>query len=365
MILASGAQKQTRLFQLHLAENELSLLSEWPWLMSRAIWHHDNKSIVHTSSRYSHELVQSTVAGKKLSTIASTAKRVAENFRRHSNQVDFYFSSFQMNNDIQHYLAGNRSPQSFNSDVYDKLPTYAGSGDAWYMVSNRGGLSQIYYVQEATGALSQVSKFELDTDIFSLDASPSGRYILFNSFGHFTILDRNNGTSINKSLDEGSGILAIDWLTEDEIAITTSRQGDLQLLCYQVSSDTMQKEDLRWQAMFTSPSGAKTFAIATGDNHLYQLDRAAGTAKPLGLKLDEIYSHTGLAVKATETSLVYSKLDGQYSRLHKFHLATGQSTVLGQWLFLGGFDVRADNLLVSFEANRTGDVVMTQLIPAS
>ncbi len=358
LILSSNADFHTTAYQLDRKTNELSTKGKWQRLLNRAIWHHDNESIVHTSNEYSHELIQSDVWGEKLTTIVSTSNRVAENYRRHPNGKDFYFTSFMMNNDnVVINLNDNSKKHNFNSAVYDKLPTFSTSIYKWFFASKRNGITQIYSASEQDQQLKQLTYYDKEPSLASLDASPDGQKLL--ALGRKQVTLMTTGGEKIRSVTVPSGlVLAAHWLSDNQIAVSALNNELPQLFIYQLDTGSLKTADSKWQAAFASPSGNRWFYIARANDSVFEWDKQAQTFVDLGLNLAFVYG-SGLNIKATETALIYGRTVGESRELTRLDLASKQTKVLGQWLYVAGFDVLEESLVLSYEYSRTGDIVVT------
>ncbi|MCJ8268373.1 MAG: winged helix-turn-helix domain-containing protein [Psychrosphaera sp.] len=358
LILSSNADFQTTLYQLDRKTNELSTKGKWQRFLNRAIWHHDNESIVHTSNQYSHELLQSDVWGEKIGTIASTSNRVAENYRRHPNGKDFYFTSFMMNNDnVVINLKDNSKKHNFNSAVYDKLPTFSTSVDKWFFASKRNGITQIFSASEPDQQLKQLTNYDKEPSLASLDVSPNGQRLLALGTKQVTLMTID-GEKIRSVTVPSGLVLAAHWLSDNQIAVSAIDNEQPQLFMYQLDTGSLTTADQRWQAAFASPSGKRWFYIDRANDNVFEWDKQAKSFVNLGINLEFVYG-SGLNIKATETALIYGRSVDESREFTRVDLETSQTKVLGQWLYVAGFDVLEQSLVLSYEYSRTGDIVVT------
>jgi len=360
LILTSEDKAQSTLHQLDLENNQLTPHGTWPRFLRSMIWHHDNQSVVHTSNEFSHELIHSDVRGNKLRTLVSTSNRVAENFSRHPNEKDFYFTSFMMNNDnVLFDLTDNKKYQNFNSAVYDKTPIFGASTNHWYFVSKRNGIHQIFSALENTQQVTQISQFKSEPSIDSMDISPDGKQLVWANAGSFTIKDLATKESINTEITSGT-ILAAQWLSNDEISVSVQRNNFSQLYLYNVATRSLSKEEIKWQAAFASPSGLRKFRIESLTRRIFELKKLTNTFIDTGITIPQIYGRNGLNVRATETALIYATQDSNINELMQYTFNDKQLKTLGKWLFISGFDALEQRILVSYEQSRSGDIMMTQ-----
>jgi transcriptional activator of cad operon len=360
LILSSGDDNITNLHVLDRQTNQLAHKGNWGQFLVRAIWHHDNQSIVHTSNTLAHDLIQSDIAGNKMHTLVNTLNRVAHNYGRHPNKKDFYFTSFMMNNDnLLVDLATNQQQSNFNSAVYDKTPTFGASKNDWYFISKRNGVSQIFSASEKDEATLQVSNFTTELSPNQLETSPNNEQLLWVGSNRVTIMSLLESSSRAIKTNDGL-VLAAHWLSDTEMAFSQLINDQRVLFIYDLSTQTMAQIDSKWQAAFASPSGKRRFYIESATRAVYEFDQQDKTFSDTQVRLPEVYGSSGLSVKATEQALVYTTQTNERYKLTRVNLLTKAEKELGEWLYMAGFDVLDESLLVSYEHSRSGDIVVTR-----
>ena len=361
LILSSHKKGSTALYELQLASNELKKKGTRNWPLYKAIWHHDNERIVHSSQRYARELLVTDFSGEAQSTLVSTSKRVSDNFMRHPNGIDFYFTSFQMNNDLVSYIGGVKSSTSFdNSEVYEKLPVYAGSTSRWYFVSNRLGTSQIFFSSRSSAAAKQVSMFEVEHEFTSLNVSENSELLAFHDGKYLTILVAGSGKYTRYEAPKGT-ILSSNWLGSDKVSISLSLKGRILVYIFDIEDKSFSQVAPHWQAVFSGQDTDSVFAIEAQTNQVFEVDSHFNPIAKLPIKLENVIDHTGLQVQATKGSLVYAKKQGLFTELLKYNVNSKNVRSIGKWLYVAGFDAFDNHLILSFEKDRTGDVMRTHL----
>lgn len=361
LILSSLTDNTTALYQLNLQSNELKQKGSRDWPIYRAIWHHDNERLVHASQRYARELLITDFSGERQSTLVSTSKRVSDNFNRHPNGIDFYFTSFQMNNDLLRIVEGSENTQHLdNSEVYEKLPTYAGSTEQWYFVSNRLGKSQIFLSSKLAPSAKQISSFAIEQEFASLDASPSGELLTFHDTGNLTVLSANTGNYTQHEIPKGT-IISTTWLSENKISVSVLLGADILSYIFVVDEKVFVPAPLQWQAIFTDQAANVLYAVEARTKQVYFVDSDYKPIKPLAITLETVSDYSSLLVKAARDSLIYAKKQGLYTELINYNINSDTAISLGKWLYVVGFDVFENQLLLSYEKDRTGDVMRTHL----
>ena len=266
LILSSGDKDQTVFHELDLNTRVLTQKGKRNRIIPNAIWHHDNETIIHTSDLYSKELINTDLSGAIKSVIVSTSKRMADNFERHPNGKDYYFTLFQINNDI---LSLNQestlADTHINTEVYEKLPVFSDTGDDFYMVSNRTGVSQIFSVSHSTNKVKQITSFTGEHEFLSLDAAPNGKKLTFHNRHAVFTVDTATGDATEERVPSGQ-INSVLWLSNNQISISVTKNAQTHVQIYYVPSGVFSPAPERWQAVFSSPSGSKLFGIDRSDN---------------------------------------------------------------------------------------------------
>jgi DNA-binding winged helix-turn-helix (wHTH) protein/Tol biopolymer transport system component len=358
ILSADEGSCHTSMFVLNMQSNLLENKGRWTRFINRAIWHHDSNSVINTTNEYSHELVQSQLGGQVISTLVSTSNRVAENFTRFPNGRDYYFTSFQMNNDNELVdLVNNTKTRTFNSSVYDKLPTFSQHAQQWYFLSKRNGPSQIFVGDESTKQLVQVTHFEQEPQVDIIDVSPDGKTLLLGGRKQLLLMSLVDNTIETINVNHGFAISS-GWLTNNRLAVTVLINGQPSLQYYNIGDNEFSASNERWQAAFSDPSGEQLFFVEQGTNEIYQWLTSEELLRSTSIKLGSVFG-SGLNVKADGDTLTYIERQGVYSVIRRYSLEYKTDEELGKWLFIAGFDVLNDHLLVSYEQGRAGDILKT------
>jgi|GEM_PF-3482397 len=358
ILSADAGSCHTSMFVLSMKHNLLENKGRWSRFVNRAIWHHDSKSVINTTSESSHELVHSQLDGKVISTLVSTSNRVADNFTRFPNGRDYYFTSFQMNNDNELVnLVSKAKSRSFNSSVYDKFPTFSSQADQWYFLSKRSGLSQVYMGDEKSKILTQLTHFDKEPQIDLLDVSPDGKTLLIAGRKILHLMSLADSTIESVNVNEGFAITS-GWLSSNRLAVTVLINGKPSLRYYNRQKKQFSVANPRWQAALSDSLGEQQFYVEHGTNEVYQWLAEEETFISTTLKLGSVFGN-GLDIKASSDTLTYMERLGAYSEIKRFSLVTKTEGSLGKWLYIAGFDVLNDHLLVSYEQGRTGDILKT------
>lgn len=358
LILSGDESYQTTIYQLDTQTQQLTKLAKWPRMLFYAVWDHDNESIIHTSNRYSHELLRSDIQGNKLATMVATSNRVNDNFARHPNGKDFYFTSFMMNNDniLVDMTTGARQSR-FNSSVYDKLPAFGETTDKWYFSSKRVGVSQIFAVDSQSNTVKQLTHFTEEPDINGLDVSPDGSVLAMKDIKSIVLFNLLENSTKEIPID-APAVLTLNWLSDKKMALSVLIDAEPRLMIYDFVQQTLVEP--KWHAAFASPSGKRVFYVESTTNAVYEYFDKTGKYVDTGIVLPYTFAGGTLNVAASESAIVYGRNVDFKTELISVDLATGKQTSQGKWLFLAGFDIRDNRLILSYEHSRSGDIVTTR-----
>ena len=362
LMLSADNTQSTSIYVLSIDDQKLSLEGSRDWYLNKAIWHHDSHRVVHTSQYYARELLISNLLGDENSTLISTSKRILDNFMRHPNGIDYYFTSFQMDNDLARVT---RSKDNLNvldnSEVYEKMPVYNGEMDSWFFVSNRETISQIYLSPNKSETTKQVSFFNSEFQFASLDVSSNGSFLAFHDEQNLMIYEPETQT-IKRYLTPHGRITASSWLDNDKISVSIEEYDDIGVYIFNLNTKTFNKVHQNWSVIFKGQNTSDFYGIDKTTKQAFSLTQNFEANKALPIAIEDVITRTGLQVKATDDFLIYLKTDGVYSSINSFDLATGKNTELGNWLYVAGFDAIGEHVIFSYEKNRTGDIMRSHLL---
>ncbi len=358
ILSADEGSCHTSMYVLNLITNTLENKGRWSRFINRAIWHHDGESVINTTNEYSHEIVQSRLDGTMISTMVSTSNRVADNFSRFPNGRDYYFTSFQMNNDNELINIDDGSvKRTFNSAVYDKIPTFAHKSNQWFFLSKRNGPSQIFLGDETTKQLQQITHYETEPQISDLDVSPDGKTLLIGGRKQIELITLANNAVETINVEEGFAI-STGWLSDNRLAVSILVNGQPQLRYYHLDAKSFSKANERWQGAFNDSKGNRLFFVEQGTKEIYQWFEEEEVARTTNVKLEWAFGN-GVDAKIDGDTLIYRKQNGAESEMFARSLTSGEERSLGKWFYIAGFDFADNQLLVSFEQGRSGDILKT------
>ena len=358
ILSADEGSCHTSMYVLDLIANTLENKGRWSRFINRAIWHHDGESVINTTNEYSHEIVQSSLDGTMISTMVSTSNRVADNFSRFPNGRDYYFTSFQMNNDNELINIDDGSvKRTFNSAVYDKIPTFAHESNQWFFLSKRNGPSQIFLGDETTKQLQQITHYKSEPQISDLDVSPDGKTLLIGGRKQIELITLANNSVEIINIEEGFAI-STGWLSDSRLAVSILINGQPQLRYYHLDAKSFSKANERWQGAFNDSKGERLFLVEQGTKEIYQWFEEKEVARTTNVKLEWAFGN-GVDAKVDGDTLIYRKQSGAESEMFARSLSSGEEQSLGKWFYIAGFDFADNQLLVSFEQGRSGDILKT------
>ena len=362
LILSSDNTQSTSIYVLNTKDHKLNLEGNRAWFLNKAIWHHDSHRVIHTSQHYARELLISNLSGDENSTLISTSKRILDNFMRHPNGTDYYFTSFQMDNDLAIITRSNENQSVINnSEVYEKMPVYNGEIDSWFFVSNRTNISQIYLSSNKSATTKQVSFFKSEFQFVSLDVSLNGNLLAFHDEQTLMIYEPETQT-IKRYFTPQGRIAASSWLDNERISVSIEENSNLGVYIFNLNTNTFNKVHQNWSVIFKGQKPSDIYAIDKITKQAFSLDQNFEANEALPIAIEDIINHSGLQVKATGDFLIYLKTEGLYSSINSFNLATGKNTELGNWLYVAGFDAIGEHVILSYEKNRTGDIMRSHLL---
>jgi hypothetical protein len=161
-------------------------------------------------------------------------------------------------------------------------------------------------------------------------------------------LQDNTRQLIKQPALAGSGNYAMDISADGSKILILSSNADFHTTAYQLDQKTNELSTNGKDFYFTS-------FMMNNDNVVINL---ADNSKKYPFN-SAVYG-SGLNVKATETALIYGRSVGESRELTRVDLASEETKVLGQWLYVAGFDVLEESLVLSYEYSRIGDIVVTR-----
>jgi len=323
VMLNSEFEPNTAVYTLDLQDSELKKTGQLQYLMRSVAFSHDNQSIVHPSPHPAYELWQSTLAGEKLSVVASNTSRV-KHVQRLNNGKDFVFVSYLLNRDIVYRADSeeNKALEGFvaksNSSVMDYLPTLANTSNSYAFVSKRSSGAQVYLVREGDdgiGEPSQLTNFEHNVKLYHLAFSPSDQQLLILADNQIFIADINT-RRVDKLPLNNMSIQGVSWLSEEGLLFTTVRNNSLQVSSYHIDSDTLTDIAEDYHGGVFLPKQQLFALISQQESQIVLMSGQGEVVKSLAMECKPAMAARKLNLQLVDNSLVcFSQDTGQLASI--------------------------------------------------
>ena len=359
LILSADETYRSQLHVLTVATGALTDHARFDHFVDEAVWHHDNESVVHLAAPLAYELVRSSLAGEAMETVVSTSSRIIH-FARHPNGLDFYFASFQMDNDLLHVMPSTGEAIALdNTAVYEHLPSASARSNRYLYLSNRSGRTQTYLGELGEAGSRQLTHFGDSRLFVALALSPDDSRFVLATYNELLIASAESGEIVRETRTDGL-ILSAGWLAADRLAVSRLVDDQPRLVVYDIQVDVFQAAPLRWAgAAADLTTSAPIYYAIDPQGTVYRTDAALTDAVDTGLRLPDAFLQTGLNLKAANGLLYYQRNDKLQSTIVQYDPQIGESRALGTWDYVAGFDVSPSGLILSHEVGRMGDVVTT------
>lgn len=356
----------TRIYTLTLKSSALEQTAQLDYLMRSALWHHDNKTIIHPSPHPAYELWQSNLAGNKLAVVASNTSRVKQ-IARINNGKDFSFVSYLLNKDVYFQTFTDKgSSKSFelnNSTVMDYLPTLASNGNQYAFVSKRSTTAEVYLStisndkNSMTETITKLTDFNNPVKLYDIVFSPNDSQLMVLADNQIYIVNLSDMT-MKKLRVDNIAVVAVSWKDENNVLFSTIKNGDWTFVTYSISEQKLSSMPVGYQGGLYSAVDDSFYFIADDSFKVMKLSSLSAEPQVTDLVCQPSIINRKLNLKATQDGLVCQS--NAENKQYSHYSFTEQSSKKWQKSFSGNdFTTNKSGTIYAKMKNSVADIMQT------
>ncbi|OHU88135.1 MULTISPECIES: winged helix-turn-helix domain-containing protein [Pseudoalteromonas] len=227
LLNAHSFDGRTAAFVYDPSSQLVSKAKEFNTVLDRVIWDHSGEGLVFVSPAPNSRLLYQALDGGEVTLLGNVNERLCCAIVRHPNAQDYVFTSSDKNIDLK-WLTPNYALD--NSSVIDRSPQFAHTKEGHYFLSNRAGLSQIYF--QAPGQTSQlVSELEHNVQIESMSLSSDDTFLLLREKHRLWIVPTSEQSEAKDIFIDGY-VYKQHWLSNTLFSVTLKSKTAKQVNIY-------------------------------------------------------------------------------------------------------------------------------------
>ncbi|MCG7534285.1 winged helix-turn-helix domain-containing protein [Pseudoalteromonas sp. OOF1S-7] len=325
-------------------------------LMHGAIWDHDHKGVVFSSSSPRTQMYHQAFTDNEATLLSSLSDKICCNIARHSNGADYVFTTYDKDIELQWLETGFVLD---NSNGLDRSPRLAHTDNGVYFISDRSGSSQVYY-QRPQEQASPLPRLPDHVRLRGMALSPDDELLLINHDNHAMWLIPTGETSQGNTLFFDGYIYQQSWLSNSLFALSVKQNERKRVQIYNRQMQQVAQLPEGWITAMADPATPE-YVYLTDKNHtLYRFPFASilnGIAQAQGEQIGELEPFSSLEL---ENGMVYL-MTKEWHELVRYkvtdeglHPLSRQD--IGAYM---GFDVRDGQVIYGRKAAFRSDVYST------
>ena len=234
LIMSTNNDYKTRLLALNLLSNEITEGFTFNYHVSEAIWHHDSTQVYYYGAAPAQQIIKSDLYGKNASNIVSLSEGLSPRMSLFPDGKSLLFSTEQKNFSNRWLIAHTKNEDIYNSTVADVYPALFHNSPQYLFISKRNGRSQLYLGYNNSRKAEIVTHFPASHWMGYIAISADDKRVLLNVENKIYLIpmsDLNEPDPLTRLKAEhlvftsGEPIIYLDWLSEDDAAITSVKNG--------------------------------------------------------------------------------------------------------------------------------------------
>ncbi|RZM74771.1 hypothetical protein C3B51_19405 [Pseudoalteromonas rubra] len=325
-------------------------------LMHGAIWDHDHKGIVFSSSSPRTQMYHQAFTESEPTLLSSLSDKICCNIARHSNGVDYIFTTYDKDIELQWLETGFVLD---NSNGLDRSPRLAHTNPGVYFISDRSGSSQVYY-QRPQAQARPLPRLPEHVRLRGMVLSPDDELLLINHDNHAMWLIPTNEAQQGNNLFFDGYIYQQSWLSNSLFALSVKQNEQKRVQIYNRQMQLVAQLPEGWMTAHTDPTTPQYVYLTDKDHVLYRFPFASilnGLEQAEGEKVGQLEAFSNLEL---ENGKVYL-MTKEWHELVRYTLSDEGLQLLsrqdiGAYM---GFDVRDGQVIYGRKAAFRSDVYST------
>lgn len=348
LISSPDEQQWEGFYQLDLETQHLSLLFKLNAYICCGIWAHDGEHIVMMGEHPAHEIVQYDLDGSN-KTVLFTGPQQLRRPERHSNGVDYAFTAFKNDLNVDEYNISHNQSFSILEDTFDeRLAVLSPNANQVAYISLTSGNEELWLYNRDTRKKKKVSQFADGRHYVDLTWSPDERKVAGLTLNAIHIIDINSGETRLLPLPEKE-FRGLSFKSPNKVAFSMKLGSDWQVVEFNLQDNSMERLEPHWQSVQYANS-VDDWLWVDQDGKWYQ------GAHPIPLELPKpninaFYGRQFNVKKSGERIAFYNWQDREL----EVYIKGSHKPVQTLNSQVGHFSINGDVLLIGQKSSKTND----------
>jgi len=312
LISSPDKQRWEGFYQLDLETQQLSLLFKLNAYICCGIWSHDGQHVVLMGEHPARDIVQYTLDGSEKTVLFSSPLQLHRP-ERHSNGVDYVFTAFTYNVNVDEYnLADKQSVSMLNDSVDERLAVLSPDAIHAAYVNLSSGNEELWLFNRNTQKRSKITHFEDGRHYLDLAWSPDQMKIAALTLNAIHVIDVKSGKAKPLPLPQKE-YRGVSFKSPKVLAFSVKLDATWQVVEYHLEDNSMVRLPPKWKSI-------QYHAVA--DNWLWvdQDDKwySGGNATPFTMPKENVPAFYGRQFNVRKSGQHIAFYDRQKNQLQFF-----------------------------------------------
>ncbi|WP_210796540.1 winged helix-turn-helix domain-containing protein [Pseudoalteromonas ostreae] len=249
LLISSPNQQQWEgFYQLDLETQQLNLLFKLNAYICCGIWSHDGKHVVMMGEHPAREIVQYSLNGSD-KTILFTSSQQLHRPERHSNGVDYAFSVFEHDINVDEYNISEDKTQSILNDTFDeRLAVLSPSTKQVAYISLTTGNEELWLYDRETKKKKKITQFADGRHYIDLTWSPGEQSIAGVTLNSIHVITTTTGETKVLPLPEKE-FRGVSFKSLNIISFSIKLDSNWQVVEFNLDDNSMERIDSKWRSI--------------------------------------------------------------------------------------------------------------------
>lgn len=340
-------------YQLDLDTQQLDLLFSLNAYICCGIWSHDGEHVVLMGEHPARNIVQYDLSGDN-ETILFSGPLQLHRPERHSNGIDYVFTAFKSDLNIERYDLKTQRSESILSDTFDeRLAVFSPDAKLIAYISLTSGNEELWLFDNEKQSKKKVTRFQDGRHYLDLAWSPDQQKIAGLTLNEIHVIDLATGTSSVLPLPEKE-FRGISFKSPNKLAYSVKINERWQVVEFNLADNTMTRLDAKWQSVrFTS--SPDDWLWVDQDGNWYQGEAATPVTMP-NSHLSPFYGRQ-FNVHKNGQNIAFYNWQQEHVEIYQLDNSLPDGSVLIHSLpsQLGHFSINGNTLLLSQKSSEIND----------
>ena len=348
LISSPNEQQWEGFYQLDIDTQRLSLLFQLNAYICCGVWSHDGEHVVLMGEHPAREIVQYDLDGSNR-TIVYTGAQHLHRPERHSNGIDYAFTAFNYDLNVDEFDMGTHLSRSILNDTFDeRLAVLSPNANQIAYVNLTSGNEELWLFDRDTGKKQKVTQFADGRHYLDLAWSPDEMKVAALTLNAIHVIDLTTGENIVLPLPEKE-FRGVSFKSAYQVVFSMKLGPNWQVVEFNLNDNSMVRLDPKWKSI-QYDNLPENWLWVDQDGKWYQ-GESATPLKIAKQHLSAFYGRQFNVKKSGEHIAFYNQHLGQLE-IYKLDSDEPVITLISQ---KGHFSINGDIVLISQESPKAND----------